>query len=317
MKIVVWAENAPRLAEKLAALPLPTGAELVAAVSEADALSHAPTADVLVAWGGSYAAPFASAAPRLRLVQSLGSGVEGILTPAFIGSPVPLANARGCNAPNMAEHTLALILALSRSLHAAVRNQQQQLWDMKSTRGGEIAGLTLGILGFGAIGQETARRARALGMRIAAVSRPGKPKPPEVDELVAGVGELAAVSDYFDVVVPLTRETTGLVGATELARMKPTAYLINVARGAVVDEPALIQALQEGRIAGAGLDVTVQEPLPAESPLWSLPNVLLTPHVAGGSPRVMDRVLDLVAENLVRLADGQPLLNLVDKRRGY
>jgi phosphoglycerate dehydrogenase-like enzyme len=212
---------------------------------------------------------------------------------------------------------LALILAFSRSIHVAVRNQAAHNWNPRACRNTEIAGQTLGIIGLGSIGLETARRAKALGMNVISMERPGRARPAEVDRLVADKIALCAQSDFVLVATPLTPETRHIVGEAELAAMKPTAYLINISRGRCVDEQALIRAIQEGRIAGAGLDVTEVEPLPADSPLWDLPGVIITPHVAASSPHTMGHVMDLVAENLRRLAAGQPLLNLGDKQRGY
>ncbi|MFZ5818150.1 MAG: D-2-hydroxyacid dehydrogenase [Bacillota bacterium] len=317
MKVVVWTEASARYCSILKERDLPAGAEVIAATNEAEAMAHAETVEVLICWGAEYPAPLLRAAPRLRLIQAMGAGVEGLLGAGAAESPVPLANARGANAPPIAEHVIALILAFARRLHVAVRNQANRTWDARASRGTEIAGQTLGIIGLGSIGLESARRARALGMRVVSLERPGRVKPPEVDRLVADRVALAAESDYLLVAVPLTPETRRIVGEAELAAMKPTACLINISRGQTVDEPALIRALQEGRIAGAGLDVTEAEPLPADSPLWELPGVIITPHVAASSPHTMGRVMDLVAENLRRLAAGQPLLNLVDKEKGY
>jgi D-2-hydroxyacid dehydrogenase (NADP+) len=317
MKILLWAEAGQRYASMLAERPLPEGAEVIPVTTEAEAMAHVETAEVLVCWGASYPGAFVRKARSLRLIQSLGAGVEGLLEAGAAGSPVPLANARGANAAPIAEHVMALILAFARSIHVAVRNQSKHAWEPKACRGVEIAGQTLGILGLGSIGLETARRAKAMGMRVISLERPGKAKPPEVDRLVPGKLALAAESDYLLVSLPLTPETRRIVDESTLAAMKRSAYLINVSRGQTVDEPALIRAIQEGRIAGAGLDVTEVEPLPPDSPLWDLPGVIITPHVAASSPRTMGAVMDLVAENLRRLAAGEPLLNLVDKQKGY
>ncbi len=316
MKIVIWAERSPRYADRLLANPLPEGTSVYAATNKEEALALAPEADVLVCWGGDDVTEFLRAAPNLKLIHAMGAGVEGMLTPAVVASPVPVANARGCNAPGIADHVMALVLALCRNIHRSVRNQARKVWEKKTTRGGEIAGATLGILGLGAIGTETARRAKGLGMRVVSLDR-GKPKPPEVDELLPDMGSLFAASDYLLNALPLTKETEKLIGEAELSRMKPDAYFINVGRGRTVDEAALVRALQEGRIAGAALDVMETEPLPEESPLWEMENVIITPHVAGLSPYTMNRIMALVAENLRRLAAGEPLRNLVDKHRGY
>ncbi|MFZ5824191.1 MAG: D-2-hydroxyacid dehydrogenase [Bacillota bacterium] len=317
MKIILWAEASPRYASILTARTLPEGAQVIPVTSQEEAMAHVDTAEVLICWGAAYPAPFISAAGNLRLIQAMGAGVEGLLEAGAAASPVPLANARGSNSAPIAEHVMALILAFARCLHVSIRNQAAHTWDPRASRGVEIAGQTLGILGLGSIGLDTARRARAMGMQVIGIERPGRERPPEVDRLVADRLALAAASDYLLVATPLTPETRHLVDEAVLGAMKPGAYLINVSRGQTVDEQALIRAIQEGRIAGAGLDVFETEPLPAESPLWDLPGVIITPHVAASSPRTMGVVMDLVAENLRRLAVGYPLLNLVDKQKGY
>ncbi len=317
MKILLWAEASPRYAAILTQRELPAGAEVVPVTSIDEAMEHAASTDVLIAWGGAYSAALLPHAPGLRLIQAMGAGVEGLLDAGAAASPVPLANARGSNSQPIAEHVLALILAFARGLHVAVRNQVTHTWNAKATRGVEIADQTLGVLGLGSIGLEAARRAKSLGMRVISLERPGRTQPPEVDRLVADKIALAAESDYLLVATPLTPETHQIVDAAMLAAMKPSAHLINISRGQTVDEAALIRAIQDGQIAGAGLDVTEVEPLPADSPLWDLPGVIITPHVAANSPHTMGRVMDLVAENLRRLAAGKPLLNLVDKQKGY
>jgi len=317
MKILIWADGGPRYASLLAARQLPPGAEVVTATTDDEALAHADTAEVLIGWGNARVGKLLPHAPHLRLIQAMGAGVEGMLANGAAESSVPLANAKGSNSEPIAEHVIGLVLAFARGLHIAVRNQAHHTWNSRAVRGVEIAGQTLGVLGLGSIGLETARRAKALGMRVVSLERPGRTRPPEVDRLVADKIALAAESDYLLVATPLTPETHQIIDEATLAAMKPSAYLINISRGQTVDEPALIRALQEGQIAGAGLDVTTVEPLPADSPLWDLPGVIITPHVAANSPRTMGRVMDLVAENLRRLAAGEPLLNLVDKQKGY
>lgn len=317
MKVLVWFDASARYAGMLQERGLPEGTEVVAVTTEAEAMEHADTAEVLVCWGARYPGPFLRAARSLRLIQALGAGVDGLMDVGAGESPVPIATARGTNSAPIAEHVLALILAFTRHIHVAVRNQAAHSWNAKACPNGEVAGQTLGIIGMGAIGLDTARRAKALGMRVISLERPGRAKPAEVDQLVADRLALCAESDFLLVATPLTPETRQIIGEAELAAMKETACLINVSRGGCVDEQALIRALQEGRIAGAGLDVTEEEPLPADSPLWEIPGVIITPHVAASSPHTMGRVMDLVAENLRRLAKGEPVLNRVDKQRGY
>lgn len=317
MKVLVWFDASARYAGMLRERGLPEGTELIPVTTEVEAMAHADTAEVLVCWGARYPGAFLKAARSLRLIQALGAGVDGLLAVGAGELPTPIATARGTNSAPIAEHVLALILAFARSIHVAARNQAAHSWNARACRNGEVAGQTLGIIGMGSIGVETARRARALGMRVISLERPGRARPAEVDRLVADRMALCAESDFVLVATPLTPETRQMIGEAELAAMKETAYLINIARGGCVDEQALIRALQDGRIAGAGLDVTEVEPLPGDSPLWDLPGVIITPHVAASSPHTMGRVMELVAENLRRLAKGEPVLNPVDKQRGY
>lgn len=317
LKALLLAERADRYARHLP--PLPAGITVVPCLTEDDAIAHGPGAQALACWPMANPVRLYAAAPDLAWVQSLGAGVEGILTPEFAQGPLRLTNSRGANAPPIAEHVLALMLAFARGLHRSVQLQAAARWERQFGRLFEVAGLTLGVVGLGGIGREVARRARALGMRVVAARRTdpgGAGADPDVDALTT-LDHLLGTADFVVLAVPLTAETQGLLGAGALARMKPTAYLINVSRGQVVDEPALAAALQAGRLAGAGLDVFATEPLPADSPLWSLPNVIITPHQAAASPRTMERTMALWAENLRRFAAGEPLRNPVDKQRGY
>jgi phosphoglycerate dehydrogenase-like enzyme len=183
----------------------------------------------------------------------------------------------------------------------------------------EISGATLGIIGFGSIGRDTARLAKGLGMHVVVVREHPERRGGYADRVLGpgSVDDLLAISDYVVLAAPVTPSTQHIIGAERLTRMKPTAYLINVARGSLVDEPALIVALRDERIGGAALDVFDEEPLPADSPLWNLPNVLITPHTAALTEKMWDRHYELVTRNLRRYMRGEPLLNLVDKREGY
>lgn len=317
LNVLIWAENSPRYAEILKANHLPAGTSLSIARNEEEALPLAFQTNVLICWGYASTDRFCRAAPHLRLIHSMGSGVERLLTPALIESAVPVANARGSHALPIAEHALAMMLAFSRNLHVSIRSQMTRHWAKRAAVGGEISGKTLGILGMGAIGRATAVRARALGMRVLTLRRPGREMPVEADEAVDSVTALCAASDFLLLALPLTPQTRELIGERELAAMRPHTVLVNVSRGTTVDEPALIRALEEGRLGGACLDVTAVEPLPEESPLWAMPNVIITPHVAGSSPHFMERSMALIAGNLRRLAAGEPVGNLVDKRAGY
>jgi len=280
-----------------------------------EALERAAEAEVVYA--GRWSDELWRAAPNLKWVQSWGAGVERFLTRDFVASPIVLTNAAGIYAIPIAEHIMAFVLHFSRRFDRALRAQREARWDWVEPD--ELAGRTLGIVGLGGIGAEAARRAKALDMRVIGTRRRPELGGGYVDE-VRGHEQLdwlLAEADYVALCTPLTPQTRRLIGAPQLARMKPTAYLINVGRGGLVDEAALVAALQERAIAGAGLDVFEQEPLPPESPLWGLPNVLITPHTAGGSPRSHERIMALFGENLRRFLAGEELLNVVDKREGY
>jgi phosphoglycerate dehydrogenase-like enzyme len=234
-------------------------------------------------------------------------------------SDVVLTNSAGIHAVPLAEWVTFAMLWFTK---AGVRIlAQQQAHDWVEFTPGELRGRTLLIIGFGRIGQEVARRARALGVRVVAVKRDPSGSAAELgaDALVPPSGLLAALAgaDFVCLAVPLLSDTTGLIGRRELAAMAPHAVLINVARGPVVDEDALLEALRARRIGGAALDVFREEPLPPAHPLWELPGVLLSPHCVGGSPLEHERIVDIFTDNLARYLRGHPMRNLVDKQRGY
>ncbi len=279
-------------------------------------IALAPTAEIMVGWNVPREA--VQQAPRLRWVHSTGAGVDRLLFPEILEREVLLTTSSGIH-HSLIEHVLAVVLALSRRLHLAVRNQIQHRWE-RSPRmmGDEIAGQTLGILGLGAIGTELAGKAHALGMRVIGTKRTPAPMP-GVERVLPpdGLTDVLREADAVVVALPLTPATRGLIGEPELRTMKPTAVLINIGRGPIVQERVLIQALQERWIAGAALDVFEEEPLPAESPLYDLENVIITPHVSGASPHYMDRAVPVFCENLAAYLQGRPLRNMVDKGRGY
>jgi phosphoglycerate dehydrogenase-like enzyme len=285
------------------------------AATREEGLAHAAEAEVILA--GHWSEELWKAAPRLRWVQSWGAGVEWFLTPDFIVSPILLTNAQGIYATPIAEHVLAFLLHFARGLNHHLRHQLEHRW--QHARVMELKGSTLGIIGLGGIGSEVARLAKSFEMRVLALRRhPDRPSP-WADEVRSpdALPWLLGESNFVALCAALTPQTRHLIGAHELQQMKPSAYLINIGRGDLVDEAALLAALREGRIAGAGLDVFAAEPLPSDSPLWDFPNVLITPHTSGGSPRSHARLLDLFCENLRRYLAGEELLNVVDKDAGY
>jgi phosphoglycerate dehydrogenase-like enzyme len=314
LKITIIAENAAKYRDRL--LNLVPGAEILAFEDEDAALNRGLDSEVIAVWGSSFPEQFFARAENLKWVHSLSAGVEGLVHPAWIASPVVMTNSRGVYTKPMAEYVIAMILAFSRRLNDYFRQQQERKWERLHCF--EVDGLTLGIVGLGGIGREIAPRAKGLGMRV--IGTRNRPAPePFVDEVLPAnrLDELLRVSDFVVVAAPLVPETRGLLSEARLRLMKPTAYLINVARGPLVDEEALIRILQGGAIAGAALDVFSQEPLPVESPLWGLPNVIVTPHWSASSPHNVTRALDVFAENIRRYQAGEPLLNVVDKSLGY
>ncbi len=270
-------------------------------------------ADVLVV-SGLWRHSLLERAPRLRLIQSIGAGVDQFPRDALAARGVRLASARGVNARAVSEHAMALILALARKLPEARDNQRQRAWrgmvGDPEAREDELGGKTLVVVGLGAIGTRLAALAKAFDMRVIGVRRNVAAGGGAADA-VRALGELRSLLPEADVVAlacPLTPETEKLIDTEALARMKPSAVLVNVARGRCVDEGALIAALATRRIAGAGIDVTVEEPLAPASPLWSMENVLLTPHTAGETRRYEDNVLAILMENLDRLWQGETTL---------
>jgi phosphoglycerate dehydrogenase-like enzyme len=291
---------------------------------------HAPTREAALEWIPQADAAFAlqigktqlEAATRLRWIHSPAAGVGGMLYPEMVASSVTITNARGMASDTIAEHVLAVTLAMFNQLPVAFRSQLAHEWAQEAiSKAGtrEIAGSTVLIVGLGAIGRAIARRMHLLGARVVGLRK-------RVGEPVEGVDEVAHVErlhDYLpsaDVVVlstPATPDTRGLIDARALAAMKRDAILVNVSRGQVIDEPALIEALRAGAIGGASLDVFIDEPLRPDSPFWSLPNLLITPHTSGFRPDYWDLAIDLFGENLRRFESGEHLLNVVDKNAGY
>ncbi|HEY7648439.1 MAG TPA: D-2-hydroxyacid dehydrogenase [Methylomirabilota bacterium] len=269
-------------------------------------------ADVLYAW--RFPPALYARGPRLRWLQVMGAGVEWALGPELPASIV-VTRAPGVFGPWMAEYVLGWCLWTTQRMPAYLDAQRRRRW-MPDILPRRLGGTTMAIVGLGDIGREIARSARALGMRVIGVSRSGR-KLPEAHRVyrVSALARVLGEADWVVVVVPLTADTQGLIGEAELAAMRSSAWVINVARGAVVDETALVAALRARRIAGAVLDVFATEPLPSDHPLWNLDNVVVTPHISG--PSIPEEIAPVFAENLRRFLGGRPLQNVVDRRRGY
>ena len=266
-----------------------------------------------------------TAAPKLRWIHSPSAAIQQFLFPELVRSNVTLTNGRYVHGGVVAEHVIALIFALAKNLPSSMRLQAQHAWGQaemaeEGARPREIAGATLGLVGLGSIGGDVARHAAGLGMRVIATrENPSKPKPEGVEQVFAAneLSKLLRESDYVVLTAPVTASTEKLINAERLKEMKPKACLINVGRGALVDEAALAEALQNKTIAAAALDVFEKEPLPENSPLWDLENVLITPHIAGFTDKVWERQYAFFTENLKRFLNGQPLSAIVDKQKGY
>jgi len=294
---------------------------VVAGLSRDEALQLAPEAHGID--GRFCTREILQAAERLCWVQAGSAGVERYLAlPELTDDErIVLTNMKGMHGPAIADHVFGLLLVLTRDLRFHLDPARRGAWSRGGSGGPTLAlqERTLLVVGLGGIGSEVARRGKGFGMHVLATRRSDTPAPWYVDrqgrpqELL----ELLAQADVVVLCVPLTDETEGLIGARELAAMRPGGYLINIARGRVVDTDALLEALRDGRLAGAGLDVTDPEPLPADHPLWQLSNVVVTPHVAGRAELTEERRRALYLENLRRFGAGEPLLNVVDKRAGY
>jgi phosphoglycerate dehydrogenase-like enzyme len=277
-------------------------------------------ADVIVGW--QISPEHLDRAPRLRWFHAGSAGVEHLDLVALHKHSVVLTNSRGVSAPNMAEHAIGMMVALARRFPRLMREQANRSWRDEDTHREvrELAGETLLIIGTGEIGSQVASRAAAFGMRVEGLRRrAGGQLPPNFDRIWS-TDELRRAlpgADHVVVTLPDTPGTRGLLDAVALAACKPGAMIYNIGRGAVIDTPALVSALQSGHLGGAGLDVTEPEPLPADSPLWDLENVLITAHTSGASPRYWERQEALLTDNLARYLDGRPLRNLVDFEHAY
>jgi phosphoglycerate dehydrogenase-like enzyme len=329
MKLVIHPPVEP---ERLGKIQQAAGAmSVVNAVDETEARSAIADAD---AFFGKLTPPLLMAAGRLRWVQSPTASLEHYLFPALIDHPCVLTNMRGLFSDVIADQVYGYILCFARNLHLYVRNQAAARWapaggesERQSFASGpgrvgaidrahkQLTGATLGIIGLGSIGGEVARRAPAFGMRVIAVDPVRVDKPTGVAELwrPERLPDLLKESDYVVIAAPQTPVTERLFRRSQFQQMKPTSYLINIGRGAIVDLADLTAALRTGELAGAGLDVFEQEPLPADHPLWKMENVIITPHVAGFSPLIAERHLALLLENIGRFVRGELLANSVNK----
>jgi phosphoglycerate dehydrogenase-like enzyme len=311
--LVLARENDPQLT-RLEKVPHITGSQATAFQGAAS------TASAILNWSASkelLEAVFAMC-PNVRWVHSRSAGLDSVLFPELVQSDVILTNGRGVFSASLGEFALAAILYFAKDFRRMIRNQSVGRWEPFDVQ--VVAGKTVGIVGYGDIGRAVATRAHATGMRVLATKRHA---PQEDDPLIERyyspeqLGKMMAHSDYVVVTAPLTKETRHMIGEPEFAAMKPKAVVINVGRGSVIDEEALVKALTSGRIKGAGLDVFEHEPLPAGHPLYRLENVLLSPHCADNTPDWKDRAMDCFLRQYDRFAKDEPLENVVNKRLGY
>ncbi|HXT59705.1 MAG TPA: D-2-hydroxyacid dehydrogenase [Pirellulales bacterium] len=316
MRIVLcYPVEARRLEQIAAAAP---GAELVDAGQERIA-QEILEADIFCGHAKLHPVPWDEVVRRGRLkwIQSSAAGMDHCLVPSVVASNIVVSSASGVLADQVAEHTLALLTGVLRSLPVFFRAQQKKEFIRRPTR--DLHRATIGIVGFGGNGRRLAEVLRVFKGRILATDMFPSDKPDYVEALWSAdrLPDLLAESDIVILAAPLTESTRGMIDAEALSRMKPGSVLINVARGPLVVESALVDAIVSGRLAGAGLDVTEQEPLPRDSPLWELPQVIITPHVGGQSATRIDDMTSFFCENLRRWLAGKPLANLIDKRLGF
>ena len=286
----------------------------------ASAAGDAADADAILHWSGQRDLLRAAflACPRVRWVHSRWAGVDSLLFPELVASDVLLTNGSGVFSQSLGEFALAAILYFAKDLPRMLRNQRAERWEPFDVE--EIAGQTVGIVGYGDIGHAVARRAHAMGMRVLALKRHVPEKPdPLIEEFYKpdALPNLLKQCDYLVVSAPLTEETRHMMGNAEFAAMKPSAVVINVGRGPVIDQAALVRALEGGRIRGAGLDVFEHEPLPAGDPLWRMENVLVSPHTADHTRDWIDAAMRFFLRQYEHFRKGEPLENVVNKQLGY
>jgi D-2-hydroxyacid dehydrogenase (NADP+) len=304
-----------RIAERL------SGDDVIDARSSAERIAAYPGAEVIVA-NRMNAAEF-DAARDARWIHATAVGVGGLMIQPVVESDVIVTNTKGVHSDAIAEHALALALAVRRGLHIAGVRQAARDWaqlEFADRRVKLLAASHMLVVGLGAIGSRVATLAHGLGMRVTGVRRhPNEPRPAGVSEVFGPdrLRDALAEADVVVLAVPRTDQTRAMFGAEEFAAMKPTAVLVNVARGRLIDEDALVAALERGQFAGAGLDAFEAEPLPVDHPLWQLPNVLITPHVAAFADDYWAPAVDLFLENVARYKRSEPLINIVHKGRGY
>ena len=317
-KKILVAYNNPDLIEKLRA----TGPEVkVVPVNEESVMTEIADADAFV---GEITSAQVRAAKNLKWVAIMSAGVERVLFPKdgsddLRQSTIILTNNKVVQGPEIADHALAMLLMLSRNLYVLYKNDQQQVWNPMSFHGIELRGKTAVVVGVGGVGSQIALRANAFGMKIIGVDPEDKPFLPFVDRLVKPdqLDEVLPLADALFLSVPDTPKSHKMIGERQFQLLKRDSYFIAVSRGGIYEMPALVKALDEKRLAGAGVDVTDPEPLPKGHALWQFPNAIVTPHIAGRSDQDASRMVGTIVENARRFVAGKPMINVVDKQKGY
>ena len=303
--------------EKFAEIERQHGIQVLVVERGAPTLPHMADADAV--YGQLTAEEYASS-KKLRWVQSPSAGVEWMWrVPGLQESEVAVTNMRGAHAATIAEHTFAMLLTHTRGLRAFEQKQRDHEWGRGDMALSGIKGLTMGVIGFGNIGRAIAHRATGFEMRVLAVDCESVPAGEGVEEVwpLSRLNELCREADVLAISAPITPSSRGMIGAEQIRQMKRGSYILQMSRGGIVDEPALVDALEEGHLAGAGLDVTATEPLPVGDPLWTAPNLIITPHTSAMSDLKWELVWGILNENVGRFVRGEPLMNLVDKKRGW
>ena len=312
LRVLIGSRQAPEIEGMLS--DVPPGVEVHFLPHGGSLREHIVDIDILFGRLGEDAMPEATA---LRWVHQPHAGVEGFMYPAFKANDVILTNCRGLYGTQIAEHAFALLLSITRQIPNQLEFMKTKHWERVPCI--EVAGMTMGILGLGGIGRAIAARAQAFEFNVIAADVEPIDKPDTVSELFGLDGLMAflAKSNILMVCCPSTPETHKLLSYAQFNQMPDASYVVNVSRGKVIDEEALVEALQRAKLAGAGLDVTYTEPCPPESPLWEQQNVILTSHSAGSSQHIRRRAMQLFIDNLHRYVEGEPLVNVVDKQKGY
>lgn len=290
--------------------------DIAVVTRQEEVIRHLPDADIIA--GFPSLIPPLEGAKNIKWVHSFSAGVDRALTPEIKNSPILVSNSSGIHRTPIAEHVIGFMLIFTRGFYRTFKNQVGHSWAKAETLG-EIRDKTVLVVGMGEIGGEVARLAHAFGARVIATVRTKQEKPEYVDVLDLGdtLDDLLPEADFVAICLPYTGDTHHLFEKNKFERMKRSAVIINIGRGGIINEADLIEALKNGVIGGAALDVTEKEPLPADSPLWDMENVVITPHHSGLSEKYMDRAIDLFCRNLAAFVRGETLLTLVDKERGY